>query len=470
MENFWGFNVWGTFNLVAVIFLSLILSHTLKTLIPLLSKLLIPTSVLGGIILLLTSTIYTCITGLNIFNTNFFGGKGINSLEILTYHALALGFIAQSLKMSDKKTTKKRAVEIFNTGVTTVSTYILQGIIGLAITIVASLIVTDFFNVAGMLLPFGYGQGTGQALNYGSIYENDYGFVGGKSFGLTVAALGFLSASIGGVIHLNMLKKRGTVFKKISEQDINKSVKNQVQNDNTINGSIDKMTFQVAFVFISYFLAFAVMYMLGLILPNMKATIYGFNFLFGVLTATFVKVVIKLLNKKQIIKKQYVDNYLLSKISNLCFDFMVVAGIGAIQTTLIKNYWLILIILGVVGLIITYAYNAIVAKILFKEYKDEQFLAMYGMLTGTASTGIMLLREVDGDFITPVADNLVYQNFPAIAFGFPMMLIATLAPKAPIKTLIILGVFFVVMNIILFRKYLFKKIKSPKTSDKSDAK
>ena len=76
-------------------------------------------------------------------------------------------------------------------------------------------------------------------------------------------------------------------------------------------------------------------------------------------------------------------------------------------------------------------------KRLFKEYKDEQFLAMYGMLTGTASTGIMLLREVDGDFITPVADNLVYQNFPAIAFGFPMMLIATLAPKAPIKTLII---------------------------------
>ena len=108
MENFWGFNVWGTFNLVAVIFLSLILSHTLKTLIPLLSKLLIPTSVLGGIILLLTSTIYTCITGLNIFNTNFFGGKGINSLEILTYHALALGFIAQSLKLSDKKTTKNR--------------------------------------------------------------------------------------------------------------------------------------------------------------------------------------------------------------------------------------------------------------------------------------------------------------------------------------------------------------------------
>lgn len=44
---------------------------------------------------------------------------------------------------------------------------------------------------------------------------------------------------------------------------------------------------------------------------------------------------------------------------------------------------------------------------------------MYGMLTGTASTGIILLREIDKDFKTPAADNLVYQNSPAIVFGFP---------------------------------------------------
>jgi ESS family glutamate:Na+ symporter len=84
---------------------------------------------------------------------------------------------------------------------------------------------------------------------------------------------------------------------------------------------------------------------------------------------------------------------------------------------------------------------------------------MYGMLTGTASTGVILLREIDGEFKTPVADNLVYQNFPAIAFGFPMMLLATLAPKKPILTFIILIVFFLVMNIILFRSKIFKNKK-----------
>ena len=82
---------------------------------------------------------------------------------------------------------------------------------------------------------------------------------------------------------------------------------------------------------------------------------------------------------------------------------------------------------------------------------------MYGMLTGTASTGVILLREIDGNFTTPAADNLVYQNFPAIVFGFPMMLLATLAPKKPILTLLILIGFFAVMNVILFRSRIFKR-------------
>jgi ESS family glutamate:Na+ symporter len=79
------------------------------------------------------------------------------------------------------------------------------------------------------------------------------------------------------------------------------------------------------------------------------------------------------------------------------------------------------------------------------------------MLTGTASTGIILLREIDGEFRTPASDNMVYQNFPAIVFGFPMMFLATLAPTKPILTLIIFVLFFAVMNVILFRSLIFKK-------------
>ena len=85
---------------------------------------------------------------------------------------------------------------------------------------------------------------------------------------------------------------------------------------------------------------------------------------------------------------------------------------------------------------------------------------MFGMLTGTASTGVILLREIDGDFKTPVAENLVYQNFPAMVFGFPILLLATMAPTQPYMTLIIVVVFFAVMNLLLFRSFLFPKKKT----------
>ena len=82
---------------------------------------------------------------------------------------------------------------------------------------------------------------------------------------------------------------------------------------------------------------------------------------------------------------------------------------------------------------------------------------MYGMLTGTASTGVILLREIDGDFKTPVSDNLVYQNFPAMVFGFPILILATMAPTQPYLTLGIVMAFMIVLNILLFRSFLFRK-------------
>ena len=209
--NFWDSEVWGFVSLISVLLLSLLIANLLKKSIKLLRVSLIPTSVLGGIVLLLCSVIYQLITGNLLFDTAFFGGNGMGTMEIITYHCLALGFIATTFRSGRRSKGMRRTVEVFNTGVTTVATYLLQAILGLTITMIAALIIQGFFSAAGILLPFGFGQGTGQALNYGNIYETEHGFVGGRSFGLTVAALGFLSAAIGGVIHLNILKKKGEI-------------------------------------------------------------------------------------------------------------------------------------------------------------------------------------------------------------------------------------------------------------------
>ena len=453
--NFWDFSSWGFFNLMAVLLASLLVAQMLKRSIPLLEASLIPTSVLGGGILLLISAVYKAVTGQEMFDTAFFGNNGSAWLELLTYHTLALGFTASALKSSGGKMTKERSVEIFNTGLTTVATYLLQAFVGMIVCIVGAFFLKDLLEAAGLLLALGYGQGPGQAINYGGIYETEYGFVGGKSFGLTVASMGFICASIGGVFYLNVLKRKG----KINLDKGSGVHQEQVEGSNEIpmQESIDKFTIQIALIVVAYMLAYGMMYGLGCLLPGMRATIYGFNFLLGVLAATVVKSVMNFCRKRNIIHRNYTNDFLLTRATNFFYDIMVTASIAAIRMSIIGKYWAVLLVMGLVGLVVTYAYVYFVCRKLFPAYAEQQFLAMFGMLTGTASSGIILLREIDGDFKTPVSDNLVYQNFPAMIFGFPILLLATMAPTQPYLTLGIVFVFMIVINILLLRSLIFKK-------------
>ena len=458
MSNFWDFSSWGFFNLTAVLLASLLAANMLKRSIPVLEASLIPTSVLGGGLLLVISSIYKAFTGDEMFDTAFFGGHGSYWLELLTYHMLALGFTASALKSSGSKMTKERSVEIFNTGLTTVSTYLLQAFVGMIICIIGAIFIQDLLEAGGLLLALGYGQGPGQAMNYGSIYELEHGFVGGKSFGLTVASMGFLCASIGGVFYLNILKRQGKIKLDKGTGMVGETVEGE--NEIPMQQSIDKFTVQIALVMVAYMLANLLMMVLGNLLPGMRATIYGFNFLLGVLSGTLLKTVINAFQRRNIIHRHYANDFLLTRATNFFYDIMVTASIAAIRMDIIGKYWSVLLAMGLIGLVVTYAYVHFVCKKLFPAYAEQQFLAMYGMLTGTASTGVILLREIDGDFKTPAADNLVYQNFPAMAFGFPILILATMAPTKPYLTLAIVVGFMLVMNVLLFRSFIFKKKKA----------
>ena len=218
---------------------------------------------------------------------------------------------------------------------------------------------------------------------------------------------------------------------------------------------MDKITIQLSFTTTAYLLTFVVMKYLSMLIPGMRSVIFGFNFLLGVIIASLMKTIMRKLTQKHVIHREYINDFLMTRISNFFFDLMVVSGIAAIRINVLIDSWLVLLILGIAGLIVTFVYNRLVADKLFPEYKKEQFLMMFGMLTGTAGTGTILLREVDHDFQTPAADNMVYQNFPAIVFGFPIMLLATVAPVKPYMCLAIFTGLFVIFNIILFRSKIF---------------
>ena len=458
--NFWDTSVWGGVNVFAMLFLGLLVASLVKKSMKVLRESLMPTSVLAGFLLLGVSGVYMAFSGQSMFQSNFMGGNGFDILETITYHTLALGFIASTFESSGDKGSKERKIEIFNTGIATVSTYLVQAITGIGLTILISMFMTEIFPAAGMILPFGFGQGTGQAMNYGSIYETDYGFVGGKSFGLAIATFGFLVASFGGVIYLSYLKRKNNIVKKAYKTMKTASNRSAKQDEIPLYESMDTLGVQIAFILGSYVITYGIISLLGVLLPGMKSILYGFNFLIGVLVATGVKKFVGVLEDKGYLKKHYFNDFIMIRLRNVFYDVMVVAGIAAIRISTMKGYLGVLLIICIVGAILTFAYNYFVSRILFKDYQDEQLVAMYGMLTGTASTGVVLLRELDPHFETPVSDNLIYQNFPAIIFGLPLMLIAAQAPENPVGTLFIAIAFFAVLNIILFRKQIaaiFKK-------------
>ena len=465
--QFWDTQIWTFVIEFAILLGGMMLANMLRRMIKPLRQSLIPSSVIGGFILLGANALYKQISGSSMFQTL--------TLETITYHCLGLGFIAIALKASERQKEKKAKVDVFNTGVTVVASYLLQGVAGLAITFGLSYIIGNW-GVSGLLLPMGYGQGPGQAYNWGNIYETSTAypaFAGGSSFGLTVAAMGFVSASIGGIIYLNVMKKKGRVKQAVINADEMEDLSAEVvtkKGEIPLSESLDKLTVQFGLVVLTYIAAFVLMYLSSLGLDKLggfftntvKPLIWGFNFLIGTVCAIILKFLLNFSKNKGWLKREYRNDFMLSRIAGFMFDVMVVASIAAIDLSAFKQreFWLPLTLICIVGAVITYVQLNYVAKKIFPDYRDESFLALYGMLTGTASTGVILLREIDPLFETPASGNLVYQQLWAIVFGFPMLLLMGLAPQNTQWTwitLIALTVLFIAMNLILFRKTIFKK-------------
>lgn len=463
--NLWDANVWGFLITMTFLFVSMILANTLCNMIPGLKRLMIPASVLGGFILLIINTIFKNFLSIELYQTNM--------LETLTYHGLGLGFSAMALRNVAKKTDDRSKSGALDTGVAVVATYLLQAVLGLVVTVILFYCIQSFF-ASGILLPMGYGQGPGQAYTWGHTYEGSYGFENGTSFGLAVSSMGFLSAAIGGVIYLSYMRRKGRFTGETGKNAVDSDMTLEEysgKNEIPLSESMDKFTIQVSLVFCAYILAFLFMKGVNVLVDaglfgglgkTIQSMIWGFQFLFGTVFGILLRSVIMRLRKKNIMKRDYINNFMMNRISGFMFDIMVIASIAAINLNafLIPSFIIPLTIISVLGAVGTYLYLHYVCPRIFPKYQDEAFLSLYGMLTGTASTGAILLREIDPKFETQASDNLVYQQPWAILFGFPIFLLLGVAPQSVGKCLLTLGicaVLFVVMNLILFRKFIFKK-------------
>ena len=440
--------LWNSILQMTIIIVPILVANILRRKIKFIRSMMMPTAVFGGFLLLAVKAV-----GLIEIDTAFF--------EYITYHAIAIGFIAMSLRVPEDAGIEKGDRIAMRSGAVIVGSYMIQGVFGLLISLGLSYtIMPDLFKAAGLLLPMGYGQGPGQANNIGASYEA-LGFAGGRAFGLSIAAAGYISACVVGVAYMTWLVKKGKM-QRVEHDEVSGSVTvDTFQHDNEmpIAESMDKFSMQAALVFLvygaTYLVSWGVTSLLTAYAPGLanmlNSLIWGFNFMIGSGLAIGLRVLFKGFKKVKLMNHQYQNNYLLSRFSGLAFDIMIVAGIGSIEIKDIKRLFLPFILMSIAGAFVTLIHLRFVCKRVYGDYYYEGLLSMYGMMTGTISSGVLLLREIDPFMKTPAANNLVVGSSFAIIFGAPFLALISLAPKSPAMTFIVfvcLAIYYVLLLLI----------------------
>ena len=416
----------------------------------------IPSALLGGILLL----------GVNLIIRRFGYDLVDNQLmQVITYHCLAIGFAAMSLK-SEKSNHKTNPVQVLEYGALQGGTYMLQASVGLGITLIMFLVTCGGDNVisyiCGLITPLAFGQGPGNALSWDLNFTNttEAQFAGNGSFGLSLASIGFIVASVLGVIYINIYKKRGTLViregKPIEENIYNTNSGRQEIPDNE---SVDKFSLQAGFVALAYALSFGFMSFLGSISNFTNSIAWGFNFLWASLAAMLIKYVVKHLHRTDLMTREYINNYQMDRISGSAFDLMIVAGVTAINISDIKKYIIPIIVLTVAGSLVTYIYIRKVAKECFKGFEHEFFLLSFGTMTGTASNGMIMMKEIDPGLRTPTSSLYILSNFPAMVMIAPLLFMLGFASESFTNAVIAFSIFFtlwILYSVYLFRRRIFK--------------
>ncbi len=449
--------VWAFPVQLGLLLLFLMLGNILRRKIPLFRSCLIPSALLGGGTLLVVDII-----------AKQFGFMLVDNrqMQVITYHCLAIGFAAMSLK-TEKSTHKTSRAQVVEFGALQGGTYMLQAFTGLGITLLLFLFTRHGDHVisyiCGLIMPLAYGQGPGNALSWDINFTNIPAtqFAGNGSFGLSLASIGFVVASVVGVFYINLHKRRGELYVRTTEypqeiEDQSKMAEGEIPD----NESVDKFSLQVGFVALAYAISYGLMCLLGVISDFTNSIAWGFNFLWASLAAMLIKFIVKNLRKQKLMNRRYINNYQMDRISGFAFDLMIVAGVAAIEINDIKNYILPIVILSLVGMVVTYAYIRLVSKECFKGFEHEFFLMSFGTLTGTASNGMILMKEVDPGLRTPTSSLYILSNFPAMVMIAPLLFLLGFAGKSLTNAVIACVIFcllWIAYTLFLFRRRIFKK-------------
>ncbi len=147
--------------------------------------------------------------------------------------------------------------------------------------------------------------------------------------------------------------------------------------------------------------------------------LYNMMFVWGIFAANIVRAFMRKTRCDYLI-----DRELQTSITNFMTDTLIVACMMSISIQMITHYMIPIILVCIVTVAVT-AIVGFMFAVRSGEYYVERFMALFGFATGTAVTGMLLLRMVDSEYKTLVAEEIVWWNIlqmlTAVVMGIAVM-------------------------------------------------
>ena len=250
----------------------------------------------------------------------------------------------------------------------------------------------------GNLLEIGFEGGHGTV---GGMAESfvSFGWEEGVALGYTVATVGMITGIVFGMALIQWALRHGYVgsvrafddrslYERIGVHPRSRRPSAGVQT--VVCDSIDSLAWHLAVVGIACLIGWG----LRQLIPVEGFPLFPLCMLGGVLLSFFAKAVnVDLL----------VDKEQMNRISGAALDYLALAAVATIELSVVAANWIPLTIMTVAGVVWCVFSVMYFSPRLFKEAWFERGIAEFGQATGVTATGLLLLRTVDPDNKTVAA-------------------------------------------------------------------
>lgn len=372
---------------VSIIGLLLVIATVIRLKVPFLRKAFIPASLIAGLIGLLLSPDFLGVIPKEI----------ITSMSRLPTHLIVPVFACMFLGRKKQAATGALAKDVTASVLWTWAASFMQFAIPcllVALVFGPLMGVDDQF---GSVFECGFAGGHGTASAMASMFTEQLGWADGADLAMTTATIGLLAGIFGGVLLINYaVRKKWT--KELTEpasasavQEIYPEGQRKPTSYGTINSDvIEPFAFHLGVIGIAILLGRVIQYGLLQVVP-FSLPLFPFCMIGGwILNALIQRTSLA----------DLLDRATFARIQGMCLDVLIVGAMASISIPVVLAYRLPLLVTSVVILVTLVLWMFLVCPHIFSRDWFELSITHYGVKTGVAAVGYMLLRTADPEVKT----------------------------------------------------------------------